>query len=151
EHALAPPEHVDHLVVGVAGEDRCAVADEGHAAQIGAECPQVVDRLADALEADPRVEELLDELEFDQVLEGVEALAARPHCRLDAGCGQPGSSPVIKLPVADADDLADIRPAVPGRRDSLWHGEGLRSCNYDCIEAKAVPNRASRFRAAKKP
>src|SRR5260370_39676657 len=45
EHALAPPEHVDHLVVGVAGEDPSPAADEGHAPQGRAPCPPLVERL----------------------------------------------------------------------------------------------------------
>src|SRR5260370_2593184 len=46
EHALAPPEHVDHLVVGVAGGDPCPLAHESHAPLVPTACPQVFERPA---------------------------------------------------------------------------------------------------------
>src|SRR2546426_10691196 len=78
----APAQELTDLAVGIAHDDRCAIAHEGHAAHVRAERPHEVDGLADALEAYPRIEQPLDELELHEVLKGVETRPARSHCRL---------------------------------------------------------------------
>src|SRR4051794_10572791 len=75
EDALSALEQVDDLVVAGALIDRGAVAHQGDAGQVvGAALAQVLDRGADLLQRDAGVEQSLDDLEDQDVAEGVEAL-----------------------------------------------------------------------------
>ena len=73
---------------------------------------QVVDGLADVPQLDSGVEQVLHHLQLEQVLEGVQALGARPAGVAHRGTDQAGSGPVVQLPVADADDPAHLRDPV---------------------------------------
>ena len=88
---------------------------------------EVLEDLADLLELDPGVEELLDRLQLEEVVVGVAAAAPAARRVAQRRPDQVGACPVVELAVRDADDLcragaavADLglvdAPAAAGRR-----------------------------------
>ena len=63
---------------------------------------QLLDGDADLLERDAGVEQALDELQHEDVAEGVEPLAAGAVRGADGRLDQPGAGPVVELAVGDA-------------------------------------------------
>ena len=115
EDALAALEQVDDLVVAGALVDRDAVAHQRDAGQVvGAALAQVLDGGADLLQRDAGVEQTLDDLEQQDVLEGVEPLRAGALGAADGGLDQAGAGPVVELAVGDAGGVARGRAAVAG-------------------------------------
>src|SRR6478672_4897077 len=113
EDALPALEQVDDLVVAGALVDRGAVAHQGDAGQVvGAALAQVLDRGADLLQRDARIEEALDDLEDQDVAEGVEPLGAGAGGAAHAGLDEAGAGPVVELAVGDAGRAAGGRSAV---------------------------------------
>src|SRR6478735_4921347 len=115
EDALPALEQVDDLVVAGALVDRGAVAHQGHARQVvGAALTQVGGGGADLLQRDAGVEEPLDDLEDQDVAEGVEPLRPGAGGAADARLDQAGAGPVVELAVGDAGGVARRRAAVAG-------------------------------------
>ena len=115
EDPLAALDQVDDLVGAGALVDRGAVAHEGNSGQVlDAALVEGVDGHADLLERDAGVQEPLDDLEQQDVAEGVEPLGARAPGAPDRGLDQAGTGPVVELTVGDAGDAAGDGPPVPG-------------------------------------
>src|SRR6478752_495480 len=107
EDTLPALEQVDDLVVAGALVDRGAVAHQRDAGQVvGAALAQVLDRGADLLQRDAGVQEALDDLEHQDVAEGVEPLGAGAGGAAHAGLDETGAGPVVELPVGDAGGVA---------------------------------------------
>ena len=70
------------------------------------------DSRADLLERDAGIEKALDDLEDQDVAEGVETLGARPLGAADRRLNQSGASPVVELTVGDAGGAAGDRTPV---------------------------------------
>src|SRR5699024_7402571 len=107
EHALTTVEEVDDLLGGTALVDGRAVGDEGQAGEvIHAEVLQLADCLADVLQGDAGVQQSLDDLQHEDVAEGVQALGTGAGGVADGGLYQVGASPVVELTVSNTCDLA---------------------------------------------
>lgn len=115
EDALPALDQVDDLVGAGALVDGGAVAHQGDGGQVlHTVLVKGVDRCADLLEGDAGVEQPLDDLEQQDVTEGVQALRAGALGSSDGGLDQPGTGPVVQLPVGDAGDAAGHRATVAG-------------------------------------
>ena len=113
EDALAALQKINHLVGGGALVDGGAVAHERDRRQvIHSPVLQRGDGDAHLLEGHARVQELLNDLENEDVPEGVEALRSRAASRANRGLEQAGASPVVQLTVGDAGSVARNRPTV---------------------------------------
>ncbi|KPC71608.1 hypothetical protein ADL26_15375, partial [Thermoactinomyces vulgaris] len=86
-----------------------------------------LDGFADVLEGDAGVEEAFDDLEDDDVAEGVEAVGARARGAADGGFDEAGAGPVVELAVGDADDAAG--GGAPPTAD-LVGGDGRAACGF---------------------
>ena len=136
EDALAAGDQVDDLVGRGALVDRGAVAHEGDGGQIlDTAGVQGTDRRTDLLERDPGVQKALDDLENQDVAEGVEPLGARSLGASNRWLNQPGTCPVVELAIRDAGGSAGHRPAVArvgielGKRVTEQHAlSTLRPC-----------------------
>ena len=116
EHALPATEHVDHLVGAVRRIDGVAVRKQRHIGErlIRSELgPEDLDRGPDLLEAHAGVEQALDDLELDEIGEGVHALRTRPGSFLEGWAQQFGPGPVVELAVGDPHEFADLGGPVP--------------------------------------
>ena len=69
---------------------------------------------ADLLERDARVKQAFDDLEQQDVSKSVQALGTGALGGPDGGFDQPGTGPVVQLPVGDAGDAAGHRATVAG-------------------------------------
>src|SRR5918996_641631 len=103
EDALTALHEIDDLVGRRAFVHARAVAHQRDAREIlGAAFAQVLDRLADLLERNSGVEKPLDDLEDQDVAEGVETLGSRSGRRPNGRLDQAGPRPVVELAVGDA-------------------------------------------------
>src|ERR1700728_764357 len=122
EYALAALEQVHDLVRRGAGIDADSVAHQGHLGQVGISAlTEELHRGPDLLQRDPRVQQPLDYLEYQDVAEAVETLRPRPAGRAHAGLDEPGAGPVVQLPVGNARRRAGDRATeanILGHRDS---------------------------------
>ena len=73
---------------------------------------QVVDGLADVLQGDAGVQQPLDDLQHEDVAEGVQPLRARAGGAADRRRDEAGTGPVVQLPVGDPCSGAGSRAAV---------------------------------------
>src|SRR4029079_17909592 len=80
---------------------------------------KVVNGDTDVVQRDAGVEQTLDDLENQDVLERVQALAAGACRAANRWDYQRGPCPVVQLPVGDPGDLAGARPAVADQL--VWH------------------------------
>ena len=113
ENALAALDEIDDLVGAGALVHGSAIAHQGDGGQVlHPSFMKGVDRCADLLEGDTGVEQSLDDLEQQNVAEGVQALRAGPPGPPDGGLHQPGTGPVVQLPVGDAGSSAGDRSAI---------------------------------------
>src|SRR5581483_88990 len=113
EHALPLREEVDDRLGRLHRVDPRPVGHEGGSGCRLPELAERADRPADLLKAHPGVQQLLDHLELCQILKRVQPLRARALRVLHGRAHEPGPGPVVELPVADADDPADLGNAVP--------------------------------------
>src|ERR671912_414496 len=103
EDALAALHEVDDLVGRRAFVHARAVTHQRDAREVlDAAFAQVLGSLADLLERNSGVEKTLDDLEDQDVAEGVEALGARSGRRPNGRLHQTGPRPVVELTVGDA-------------------------------------------------
>src|SRR5262249_5467357 len=99
--------------LGLARVDARAVGHERDPRRLRlAALTQVGDGLANALERDPGIGELLDDLQDHEVLEGIQALGPRSPRLANAGGDEAGPCPVIELSIGDADRPADLGDAI---------------------------------------
>src|SRR5699024_3386620 len=113
EHALTALQEVEHLLLGGALEHRTSVGEQCDRGQIlDTTGPSLINGIADVLQRDPGVQQLLGDLQDEDVLERVQALTARSRRVPDRGDHQIGTSPVVELAVGDTGDLARDRYAV---------------------------------------
>src|SRR5699024_12554484 len=113
ELALTTQQQMDYLLRRGAFVHGGAIGEECYPRQIAdAALAQMVDRDADVVQRDSGIQQALHDLEYQQILERVQALRARPLRGADTGPDQLGPRPVVELPVADSGDLARRGTAV---------------------------------------
>src|SRR5205823_13980907 len=112
EDPLALRQQVDHRLGRGGLVDPDAVRHQGYPVRGLLHGLEVPDGLADLLERDPRVEELLDHPQLQEVLAGVQTLGAGPPGVADGRADQARAGPVVELPVADPDHTADLGDAI---------------------------------------
>src|SRR5699024_7078663 len=113
EHALTTLQQIDDLLRRGAFVHGGAIGEECYPRQIAdAALAQMVDRDAHVVQRDSGIQQALHDLEYQQILERVQALLARPLRGADTGPDQLGPRPVVELPVADSGDLARRGTAV---------------------------------------
>ena len=108
KHSLAPSQQVEQLLARV-GQDATVVRDyeagTGHTIARG---PEALDGLARMPQRNARIEQLLDDLQLEQVGVRVHPLRTAASGVADRGSKQVSARPVVKLPVGDPYDVADL-------------------------------------------
>ena len=113
EDALTASEQVNHLVVGTAFINGSAIGYEGEFCQvIDTTIPKGLNCQTDILQGDACVQQALNDLEYQYILEGVQALGTRAARCTDRRVDQVGASPIVQLAVGDARYLASDGNAV---------------------------------------
>jgi len=111
--ALAASEQVNDLIVGTALVHGGAIGDKGQLCQvIYATIAQGFNCQTDILQGNTSIQQALHDLEYQHILEGVQALGAGAARRADGRVDQVGASPIVQLAVGDAGYLASDGNAV---------------------------------------
>src|SRR5690606_23046507 len=103
EHALAALQQVHDLVGGGAFVDADPVAHQRDVGEIsGGALSEVLDRGADLLQRDPRVEQPFNDFEDEDVAEAVQPMRRRAAGHGHTGLDQLSTSPVVELAIRDS-------------------------------------------------
>ena len=112
EDTLAAPQQVDDLLTRAHQHRALADHDEVRRREVFSDgFAQAFDRASGLAQVHAAIEKLLDHLQLEQVLVGVQPLGPTATRLGERRAAEAGPVPVVQLAICDTDDAAHLRPA----------------------------------------